>query len=133
MNIRTGAYLCLLAFIITLALIIGWRLSDQAMAVMIGVVAGVAASIPAGLLVVCLALHGRSAFAPTAPPAAAAPASQPQVIVVHATPQAPAPPQSQRSLTLLPAYVAPESTALNGLPFGPRHFTILGEEVTGYL
>ena len=46
MSLRTCLYLCLLAFVVTLALIIGWRLSDQAMAVIVGVVAGVAASVP---------------------------------------------------------------------------------------
>ena len=39
MSWRNALYLYLLAFVITLALIIGWRLSDQAMAVIIGVVA----------------------------------------------------------------------------------------------
>jgi hypothetical protein len=132
-NWRTLLYLCLLAFVVTLATIIGWRLSDQAMAVIVGVVAGVAASIPTSLVVAWIALYGRPAFGPLeASPAAAAPA-QPQVIYVQATPAAPsaAPasltPQSQRSLTVLPVYAAPESTALNGLPLGPRQFTIIGE------
>lgn len=134
MNWRHFLYLCLLAFVVTLALIIGWRLSDQAMAVIVGVVAGVAASIPTSLVVAWITLQGRSALrAQTSP---AAPPVQPQVIIVHPTPpaapaNAAAAPQSQRSLTVLPAYAAPEPTALNGLPFGPRQFTILGEDMNG--
>ncbi len=129
MSWRHILYLCLLSFVITLALIIGWRLSDQAMAVIVGVVAGVAASIPTSLIVVWLALRARGSFPPQAAwpspadPGMSSPPAQPQVILVQ-----PAPPPSQRSLTVLPAYAAPEPTSLNGLSLGPRHFTILGEE-----
>ncbi len=134
MTRRHFVYLCLLAFVVTLALIIGWRLSDQAMAVIVGVVAGVAASIPTSLVVAWITLQGHSALRAQASPAA--PPVQPQVIIVHPTPPAApanaASPQSQRSLTVLPAYASPESTALNGLPFGPRQFTILGEDMTGH-
>lgn len=133
MSWRSLLYFCLLSFVVTLALIIGWRLSDQAMAVIIGVVAGVVASIPTSLIVVWLALRARPSFPPetvwsAAEPNVAAPAAQPQVIFVQATPAAPASPSSQRSLTVLPAYAAPEPTALDGLALGPRHFTILGED-----
>jgi len=133
MNWRHFLYLCLLAFVVTLALIIGWRLSDQAMAVIVGVVAGVAASIPTSLVVAWITVQGRSALGAQAS-SAAAPPVQPQVIIVHPAPAAApnnaASPQSGRSLTVLPAYAAPESTALNGLPFGPRQFTIMGEQDT---
>lgn len=133
MNWRQYLYLCLLCFVVTLALIIGWRLSDQAMAVIIGVVAGVVASIPTSLIVVWFTLRARSplpseAIWSTSTSEPAAPAARPQVIFVQATPAAPAAPPSQRSLTVLPAYAAPEPTALNGLALGPRHFTILGED-----
>jgi hypothetical protein len=126
MNWRLSLYLCLLAFVITLALIIGWRLSDQAMAVIIGVVAGVAASVPASLVVVWLALQSRSALGPVV--SSTATPVPPQVIVVHAT--SPASPSSpaQRSLTVLPAYATPQPTALNGLAVGSRQFTIMGDE-----
>lgn len=130
MNWRHFLYLCLLAFVVTLALIIGWRLSGQAMAVIVGVVAGVAASIPTSLVVAWVMLQGHSVLRAQASPAA--PTVQPQVIIVHPTPPATpahaAAPQSQRSLTVLPAYAAPEPTALNGLALGPRHFTLLGED-----
>jgi|SRR5579859_1656517 len=143
MNIRQFLYLCLLAFVVTLSMIIGWRLSDQAMAVIVGVVAGVAASIPTSLLVVWAVLRARAASdlaegalanEPAAsaanPPAASA---QPRVIFVHAAPAAaptaPALPPGQGSYTVLSAYAAPEPTAFNGLPLEPRHFTILGGDV----
>lgn len=136
MNWRQFLYLCLLAFVITLSLIIGWRLSDQAMAVIVGVVAGVAASIPTSLLVVWVALRARADQMPADDSAlrrnSDGPVQHPQVIFVQATPApaAPASPQAQRSLTTtvlgVPAYTAPEPTALNGLPMGSRQFTILG-------
>jgi hypothetical protein len=141
MNIRQFLYLCLLAFVVTLSMIIGWRLSDQAMAVIVGVVAGVAASIPTSLLVVWAVLRARAAGglaegaladqpAAANPPAASA---QPRVIFVHAAPAAaptaPALPPGQGSYTVLSAYAAPEPTAFNGLPLEPRHFTILGGDV----
>jgi hypothetical protein len=124
-------YLCLLCFTITLAAIIGWRLSDRAMYVIVGVVAGATASIPTSLIVVWATLRTRaaplSAGAPPDPP------PQPQVIIVHA---APAPVSRdnevfarQRSLTALPAYAEPEPTAIVGLPTGARHFTILGDDI----
>jgi hypothetical protein len=42
-------------FFVTLAVIVGQRLSSEAMAVMVGVIAGVAASIPTSLIVVWFA------------------------------------------------------------------------------
>ncbi len=74
--------LALLAGVITLAIIIGQRISTDAMAVMVGVVFGVAASIPTSLLV-ALAMRGRQTEPPyhrddyqPAPPA-------PQIYVVN--------------------------------------------------
>ena len=127
MSSRSFLYLCLLSFIVTLALIIGWRLSDQAMAVIIGVVAGVAASVPPSLAVVALALQHQAGAAARVVTSTATPVP-PQVIIVHAAPPAPPSPASQRSLTLLPAYASPEPTALNGQRIGPRQFTIMGDD-----
>src|SRR5260221_3903239 len=103
MNWRLFLYLCLLAFVVTLALMIGWRLSDQAMAVIVGVVAGVAASVPASLLVVWLALQNRARAARIIN-STATPPPPPQVIVVHATSPAPSFTPAQRNLTVLTAY-----------------------------
>ncbi|MCC6188459.1 MAG: hypothetical protein IT318_05465 [Anaerolineales bacterium] len=44
-------YFCLLTFTAVLALVIGWRLPVEARDMMLGVLAGVAASIPTSLLV----------------------------------------------------------------------------------
>ena len=98
------------------------------MAVIIGVVAGVAASVPTSLAVVSIALQHQAGASARVVSATAAPPPPPQVIVVHAAPSAPSAPAAQRSLTLLPAYAAPEPTALNGQRLGPRQFTIMGED-----
>ncbi|MCS6910906.1 MAG: hypothetical protein NZM11_10140, partial [Anaerolineales bacterium] len=58
-------WLCLgLAFAITLAIVVGQRLSAEAMSVMVGVVAGVAASIPTSLIVVWFATRTLAANQP---------------------------------------------------------------------
>jgi hypothetical protein len=57
---RTIVLLALVAFAVSLAVVVGQRLSSEAMAVIIGVVAGVAASIPTSLIVVWFALRSRS-------------------------------------------------------------------------
>ena len=121
MSLRTAAYLCLLAFVITLAVLIGWRLSDQAAAVIIGVVAGVSASIPTSLIVVWATLRGRG----DQPPAAAPP--EPRVIIIQPARASAAPDASERSQTALPVYDTPQATGYSRQP-GPRQFTIIGGE-----
>ena len=54
-------YLCLLTFTIVLAVVIGWRLPAEARDMMLGVLAGVAASIPTSLLVAWLATRALTA------------------------------------------------------------------------
>ncbi len=74
-------WLCLgLAFAVTLAVVIGQRLSAEAMSVMVGVVAGVAASIPTSLIVVWFATRTLTMSRP-APPLAPQP-TEPRIIVV---------------------------------------------------
>ena len=51
-NVKRIAALLALAFVIALAIVIGTRLSSDAIAVLVGVMAGVAASIPTGLLLI---------------------------------------------------------------------------------
>jgi hypothetical protein len=121
MSIRTIVYLCLLTFVITLAILIGWQLSNQAMAVMIGVIAGVTASIPTSLIVVWATLRSR-----VEPPAGTRP-TEPQVIIIHPSEASPGPSDEERSLTALPAYAAPQATGYGG-PAVPRQFTIIGGE-----
>src|SRR5258707_12948887 len=119
MSIRAIVYLCLLTFVVTLAVLISWQLSNQAMAVMIGVIAGVAASIPTSLIIMWATLRSRPA-----PPASARPA-EPQVIFIQAPEASPGPTDEERSLTALPAYAAPQATGFGG-PAGPRPVTIIG-------
>ena len=74
----------LLAFGITLAAIVGQRMSTDAMAVVIGVAVGVAASVPTSLLLVAFLRRERAGAWRDAPPAAAAPQLQaPNVIVLN--------------------------------------------------
>ena len=82
-----------LAFFVTLAIIVGQRMSAEAMAVMVGVIAGVAASIPTSLIVVWFATRTTlPRLAPEAPPLAPRPASsaeQPRIVVMAAPTSAP--------------------------------------------
>jgi hypothetical protein len=114
-----------LAFGITLALVVGQRLSDEAMAVLVGVVAGVAASIPASLVIFWIA---RSTLVSAARSSAAAarratPADREQKVIVVATPPAYYPARHDASAGPF-AWTAPLPVAQ------PRHFTIVGEEAT---
>lgn len=113
-----------LVFAVSLAVVIGQRLSDEAMAVVVGVVAGVAASIPTSLMVVWFASRSLVAArpAPAAPP-------EPRVVVMT-------PPQPQA------AYANPASFGMP-MPAGtmyapsqallvPRQFNVIGgAEVMG--
>ncbi len=83
---RTWLILGLLAFGVTLAVIIGQRMSTDAMAVVIGVAVGVAASVPTSLLLVALLRRERGAasYGRPEPPAAAYPQlQQPNIIVLN--------------------------------------------------
>ncbi len=51
-NVKRIATLLALAFVVALAVVVGTRLSSDAIAVLVGVVAGVAASIPTALLLI---------------------------------------------------------------------------------
>jgi hypothetical protein len=51
-NVKRVATLLALAFVIALAVVVGTRLSSDAIAVLVGVVAGVAASIPTALILI---------------------------------------------------------------------------------
>ena len=53
-----------IAFGVTLAVIIGVRLEQAALAVVVGVASGIAASLPAGLFILCLMRRRSSAPAP---------------------------------------------------------------------
>lgn len=60
--------LLLLGFAVTLAIVIGQRMSTDAMAVIVGVAVGVAASVPTSLLLVALLRKERRTTAQEEPP-----------------------------------------------------------------
>ncbi len=79
--------LLLLGFFVALAIVIGQRMSTDAMAVVIGVAVGIAASVPTSLLLVALLRKERQAFRHEetpygAYPPAQLPYQQPNIIVL---------------------------------------------------
>jgi len=82
-----------LVFAVTLAIIVGKQMTTEAMAVVIGVVCGVAAGIPTSVLLL-VALGRRDSLRPREEAARQAPASYPPVVVIQGggmQPQLPAP------------------------------------------
>ena len=124
--VRAGFIFGMIAFGITLAIIIGQRLSSEAMAVLLGVVTGIVSSVPTSLLIVWIATRNISkridevAQAMT-PPAAPAPTPKedqmPRVILMQ-QPAAPA----------MNAYVPQQGWAQAAAsPMSPpRRFTVIG-------
>jgi hypothetical protein len=97
-------------FSVTLALIVGQRLSSESMAVVIGVIAGVAASIPTSLIVVWFMGHNTAARPIVeAGPARSAEPAEPRIVVMPA-PQAPMPHQPQPAYAGMAGY-GPQSYA----------------------
>lgn len=110
--LRLAGLLIVLAFSITLAVVIGLRLSDRALLILAGVAAGAAASIPVSLIVVALAQRRREqAGAPR--PLEREP--EPRVIVIQ-TPAAPG--------AAVPANRPP--TPWPAAPPRARAFTVIG-------
>lgn len=118
-----------LAFVVTLAVIVGQRLSAEAMAVMVGVVAGVAASIPTSLLVVwfanraLLTSHATVEMSvPRSAPASAPHAEPPQQIVVMA------PPANMPAYQNALSYPVNNALGAYAMPTAPaaRQFTVIG-------
>ena len=100
------------AFSVTLALIVGQRLSAEGMAVVIGVIAGVAASIPTSLIVVWFMGHNAGPrniieATPAPQPARQPEPAEPRVVLMPAPqPQ----PQAQPAYANMPGY-GPQSYA----------------------
>ena len=131
-------------FSVTLALIVGQRLSSESMAVVIGVIAGVAASIPTSLIVVWFMGHNTVARTIVeAAPARSAEPAEPRIVVMPApSPQAPMPHPLQPAYAGMAGYgpqsyagyaPAPEGYAPAGSPayaqapaLPARRFTVIG-------
>ena len=111
-RVKIFAGLVAMAFAVTLAVIVGSRLSDEALAVLAGAVCGVGAAIPTSLLIV--AVSRRQDERRVQPPAPQ-PGPYPPVVVV-------APPGGQQRPNdwnmLPPSLAAPVQ----------RHFTVVGGE-----
>jgi hypothetical protein len=102
--------LCFLA--ITLALVAAVWLPQRALPVVLGVIAGMAASLPASLIIVWRLTRG------TSRPAPAPQERPPTVIVVPPAPPAPLQPPRAQSVAPRPAPAPPQREA--------RAFTIIG-------
>src|SRR5258706_15436166 len=92
-----------LAFSVALAVVVGQRLSGEAMAVVIGVLAGVVASIPTSLIVVWFASRPQVRRATMDMPAR--PAPEPRIMLMPA-PQSARPAQAAPAMAHLAAYGA---------------------------
>lgn len=114
MSVRKVFGLAAMAFSVALAVVVGNRMSAEAMAVVIGVVCGVAASIPMSALVLALTRRHR------APAEESRPAPRPPVVVV-----APATSTAQPTPAAWPAYA--QGYPLPAVP-APREFHIVGDE-----
>ena len=114
--------LAALGFGVTMAIIIGQKLSEQAMAVIVGAVIGVAASVPMTALVLWLTQR-HAAQGPAMTRGFASPAEvRPQVYVVQTpAPPAPAQPLAQMGYLSAPALMPYAAHA-------ERQFTIIGWE-----
>jgi hypothetical protein len=117
--------LAVLGFSITLAVLIGQRMSDQAMAVIVGSVIGVAASMPMSALVLWLTFRSRDGTTHAASYARSdhAPREEPRMIVIQPQPYgapqyAPTPPAAYLN--------PPPAMSAYGRPL--REFKIVGQE-----
>lgn len=109
----------LCAFMLGLGAIVAYRLHSEAIAVVAGVVCGVAATLPISLLVLYAARRSQAQPASPAPAAPPTQPTQPQVIVV-----APGLPQSQ---TGWPYPSLPSAGEPPRPQRPPRDFTIIGD------
>ena len=124
---KQALVLLAILFVVVLAIVVGQRLSTEAMAVVVGVVCGVAASVPVslGLLLVLGKLPGlRSGAQPTEPTQQRA---TPPVIVVTPGMTQPAWP-GLSALGGWPGSYAPTPGWPMGQPSRERTFRIIGEE-----
>jgi hypothetical protein len=110
---RVVAVIVLLAFVVTLAVVVGTRLSTDALAVVVGVACGVAAGIPMSVLILA-ALNRRAdaGFARGTAPGMPQSSSYPPVVVIQGGTPA--------SNNVVPPYYPSSVEA------APRRFRIVG-------
>lgn len=109
MNLRRTFLIALTVFAVTLAIVIGKRLSGEALAMLLGVVMGVSASLPGSFLLFQIASRAH-----TSTPATPA-TSSPRVLVV----QTPAPSSRVEAATHPTPVTLPS----------PRQFVVIGEDM----
>ncbi len=110
-RLRVFAGVVATAFAVTLAVVIGQRLSDQAISILAGAVCGVGASIPTSLLIVWVTRRRQQDVRPNQP----LPGVYPPVVVVQQ------PPQPSGSVPQQLNYLSPYAAQ----PI-PREFTVVG-------
>jgi hypothetical protein len=113
---RIVAVIVLLAFAITLAVVVGTRMSTDALAVIIGIACGVVAGIPMSVLILA-ALNRRAEagrYSGGTTPGTPQPTSYPPVVVIQGGTPVPN--------SLVPPYYP------SSLEAAPRRFRIVGEE-----
>ena len=115
------------AFAITMAILIGQRLSDQAMAVIVGSVVGVAASVPMAGVILWLTLRQREGVHPT--PTYLRPEythrdETPRMIVIQPQPTYAQPAGQYQPQAALPQIAAPTMNYMRPM----RDFKIVGQE-----
>jgi hypothetical protein len=120
-----------MVFSVTLALIVGQRLSAEAMAVVIGVIAGVAASIPTSLIVVWFMGHNTAAARPVVDvaPARQPEPAEPRIVVMPAPQPQPAgyPSLAGYSPQSYAGYAQAAANPVYAPPALPaRRFTVIG-------
>ncbi|MCW5881053.1 MAG: hypothetical protein KIS91_09005 [Anaerolineae bacterium] len=125
LRVLVGA--CLAAFAVGLGVTVAYRMQTEAMAVVVGVLCGVGASLPVSLLLLYAVRQGQRTAPPAAPPTALAPTAphppqQPSIIVV-----APGLPNQQGQTWSYPGLPA-GTLATPSRP--PRDFTIIGDDET---
>jgi hypothetical protein len=127
-----------LGFAVTLAVVVGQRLSAEAMAVVIGVIAGVAASVPTSLIVVWFASRSNAVHAVVDMPPPRAAESEPRIVVV--TPPAPQPPPGYGGYAaqgMAPGMGASQAAGYASAGYAPqailppRRFTVVGGSEMG--
>jgi hypothetical protein len=111
--VKTLFGVMMVVFALALAIVVGTRLPVDAMAVMVGVVCGVLASIPTSLLIV--AVSGRRESRPEPMPQ---PQAYPPVVVVNA------PPGATNGTPTWPGLGWPAAPP----PSAPRQFRIIGQD-----
>ena len=125
---RNGILLVGVVFAVTFAIVVGSRLSDEAMAVVVGAICGISASIPVSIgFVIAATRHWGQAdnraespnhYYPEQRPYAQ---PQPPVIVISPPQQAASPYQYPNA----PFYLPPSNA---DTPFNGREFKIIGDE-----